>query len=43
MEPKIIAELPKFLKQYEASFLATETWQIVLKKIARSKKAWGEV
>lgn len=33
----------EMLKRYEASFLGTETWQTVLKKIARSQKAWGEV
>jgi uncharacterized protein (DUF169 family) len=30
------------LRRYDASFLGTDTWQVVLKKIARSKKAWGE-
>ena len=30
------------LERYNASFLSTETWQTVGKKINRSKKAWGE-
>jgi hypothetical protein len=30
------------LRHYDESFLSTGTWQVVLKKIARSKKAWGE-
>jgi uncharacterized protein (DUF169 family) len=30
------------IRRYEASFLATKTWQTVQKKIARSKKTWGE-
>jgi uncharacterized protein (DUF169 family) len=33
----------EMLERYQASFLGTETWQTVLKKIARSKKSWGEV
>jgi uncharacterized protein (DUF169 family) len=31
------------LDRFEDSFLKTETWQIVQKKITRSQKAWGEV
>jgi uncharacterized protein (DUF169 family) len=37
--------LPLFqamLDRFEDSFLMTETWQTVKKKIERSKKAWGE-
>ena len=30
------------LERYEASFLKSNTWETVRKKIARSKKAWGE-
>ncbi|MGD8366813.1 MAG: DUF169 domain-containing protein [Desulfobacterales bacterium] len=30
------------LDRFEDSFLMTETWQTVKKKIERSKKAWGE-
>lgn len=30
------------LNRYEESFLMTKTWSTVQKKIARSKKAWGE-
>jgi hypothetical protein len=32
----------EMLNRFETSFLKTETWPIVQKKIARSKKAWGE-
>jgi hypothetical protein len=31
------------LERYEASFLGRETWQVVRKKIGRSKKAWNEI
>lgn len=30
------------LNRYGESFLTTKTWAVVQKKIARSKKAWGE-
>jgi len=30
------------LSRFEESFLKTETWTLVKKKIARSKRAWGE-
>jgi hypothetical protein len=30
------------LKRYGESFLSTKTWALVQKKIARSKKVWGE-
>ena len=30
------------LERYESSFLTTRTWEVVRKKIERSKKAWGE-
>jgi uncharacterized protein (DUF169 family) len=30
------------VERFETSFLTTGTWKIVQKKIARSKKAWGE-
>ncbi|MBN2124434.1 MAG: DUF169 domain-containing protein [Deltaproteobacteria bacterium] len=30
------------LQHFETSFLTTPTWEIVRKKIARSKRAWGE-
>ena len=33
----------EMLNRFEASFLKTETWQTVQKKISRSKKAWGEL
>ena len=32
----------EMLNRFETSFLKTKTWPIVQKKIARSKKAWGE-
>jgi len=32
----------QMLERFEASFLTTKTWGNVQKKIARSKKAWGE-
>jgi len=32
----------EMLKRYDESFLKEKTWQTVQKKIARSKKAWGE-
>ena len=32
----------KMLQRHEASFLSTETWKTVQKKIDRSKRAWGE-
>jgi uncharacterized protein (DUF169 family) len=32
----------QMLERFEQSFLATKTWAIVRKKIARSKKTWGE-
>lgn len=32
----------KMLERYGSSFLTTNTWEIVQKKIARSKRAWGE-
>ena len=32
----------QMLERFEQSFLTTKTWTIVRKKIARSKKAWGE-
>jgi len=28
--------------RWEESFLTTKTWAIVKKKIARSRKVWGE-
>jgi hypothetical protein len=28
--------------RFDESFLKTNTWAIVQKKISRSKKAWGE-
>ncbi len=31
------------LGRFQESFLKTETWQVVRKKIERSKKTWGEV
>lgn len=33
----------EMLHRYGESFLATKTWGTVRKKIARSKKAWGEI
>lgn len=33
----------QMLHRYEESFLATKTWSNVKKKIARSKKMWGEL
>jgi hypothetical protein len=30
------------LSRWESSFLTTNTWKTVRKKIARSRKAWGE-
>ncbi len=32
----------RMLQRFEESFLATETWKTVQKKIERSNKAWGE-
>lgn len=32
----------KMLDRWEQSFLTTETWQNVRKKVARSRKTWGE-
>jgi len=32
----------EMLVKFENSFLKTETWQTVQKKISRSKRAWGE-
>ena len=32
----------QMFERFEASFLTTKTWGNVQKKIARSKKAWGE-
>ncbi|KPJ79161.1 MAG: hypothetical protein AMJ54_00440 [Deltaproteobacteria bacterium SG8_13] len=32
----------RMLQRFEGSFLATETWKTVRKKIERSQKAWGE-
>ncbi len=32
----------RMLQRFEGSFLTTETWQTVLKKIERSKRTWGE-
>jgi hypothetical protein len=32
----------KMLDCADASFLTTPTWELVKKKIARSRKAWGE-
>ncbi len=32
----------KMLDRWQESFLAGDTWQVVRKKIERSKKAWGE-
>jgi uncharacterized protein (DUF169 family) len=32
----------RMLQRYEGSFLTTETWKTVQKKIDRSKRAWGE-
>ena len=32
----------EMLNRFEGSFLKAETWPTVQKKIARSKKAWGE-
>jgi hypothetical protein len=32
----------RMLQRFEGSFLKTETWKTVQKKIGRSKKAWGE-
>jgi len=32
----------QMVKRFEESFLTTKTWTTVQKKIARSKKAWGE-
>jgi hypothetical protein len=31
-----------FLERWEKSFLLTDTWAGVKKKIARSREAWGE-
>jgi uncharacterized protein (DUF169 family) len=33
----------KMLDRFEESFLKTETWSTVQKKILRSRRAWGEV
>jgi hypothetical protein len=33
----------QMLDGFGKSFLTTKTWQTVRKKIARSKKAWGEI
>ncbi len=33
----------QMLESYKSSFLMTKTWQIVLKKINKNKKTWGEV
>lgn len=30
------------LDRHDESFLTTDTWQLVQKKIERSKRAWGE-
>jgi len=30
------------LRRWPESFLTTHTWEIVRKKIERSKKTWGE-
>ena len=32
----------RMLEHFENSFLMTNTWQIVAKKIERSRKAWGK-
>jgi uncharacterized protein (DUF169 family) len=32
-----------FLSRWRDSFLETDTWRVVKKKIVRSKKAWGEL
>jgi hypothetical protein len=32
----------EMLNRFETSFLKTKTWPTVQKKIARSKKSWGE-
>ena len=32
----------RMLERFEESFLQTETWKTVGKKIQRSKRAWGE-
>jgi hypothetical protein len=33
----------EMLDKFENSFLKTDTWKIVQKKIEKSKKAWNEV
>lgn len=37
-----LAMFERMLAQYEDSFLLTETWRLVQKKIARSKQAWDK-
>jgi hypothetical protein len=32
----------QMLDRFEESFLTTETWQTVQKKIERSRRTWGE-
>jgi len=32
----------RMLDRFEESFLMTKTWSIVRKKIARSRRTWGE-
>jgi uncharacterized protein (DUF169 family) len=33
----------EMLERFEESFLTTQTWAVVQKKIVRSKKTWGEI
>jgi hypothetical protein len=33
----------QMLERFEQSFLTTKTWTTVQKKVARSKRAWGEI
>jgi hypothetical protein len=42
MNTQIVESLPQFLDRYDESFLKTQTWTTVRKKIERSKKTWGE-